>query len=254
MALGPHDTSPFKPLEQKLPNHVAIIMDGNGRWATEKGLPRTAGHQAGTENIARVLNALQSQSVKYVTLYAFSTENWGRPDSEISGLMVILQTAIDAQVKELHKRNVRIRHLGALHRLSPKLRQSITAAVDRTQGNTGLTLCVAFDYGGRAEIVQAVKRIIEQTSDPGEITEELIQSNLYLPDVPYPDLIIRTAGEQRLSNFLIWQAAYSEYYQTPIFWPAFDEKEVQRALDEYLLRQRKFGATSDALSEDHEYI
>lgn len=246
MTLDLHQMTPFNSLEPKLPQHVAIIMDGNGRWATEKGLPRTAGHQAGTENIARVLHAFQSNSVKYVTLYAFSTENWSRPNSEISGLMAILQTVIDDQVDELHRKNIRIRHLGALHRLPNNLTQSIASAVAKTQANTGLTLCVAFDYGGRTEIVEAVKKIIKTTKDPTAVTEDLIRSNLYLPDVPYPDLIIRTAGEQRLSNFLIWQAAYSEYYQTPIYWPEFDETEVQKALTEYHLRQRKFGSLSDS--------
>jgi undecaprenyl diphosphate synthase len=224
-----------------VPTHVAIIMDGNGRWAEQQGMPRLAGHRAGTENLRRILTSLQENGVRYVTLYAFSTENWGRPNDEVSGLLELLRGVIDEEVAALHEQSVRIRHLGALDRLPERLATSICDAVELTKDNTGLNLCVAFDYGGRAEIVDAIRNIVSSGYPPEEITEETIREHLYIPDVPDPDLIIRTAGEQRLSNFLIWQAAYSEYYQTPVFWPDFDDTEVVRALDEYARRKRRFG-------------
>lgn len=223
------------------PRHVAIIMDGNGRWARDQGKPRLAGHRAGTENIRRILGALHKAGVGYVTLYAFSTENWGRPRSEVDGLLQILSSVIQDEVDALHRSNVRIRHLGVLDRLPGALRESIRAGVEHTKDNTGLNLCVAFDYGGRAEIVDAVRQLVTQGATPEDVTEEALRSMMYLPDVPDPDLIIRTAGEYRLSNFLIWQAAYSEYYQTPVYWPDFDDTEVGKALEEYRRRQRRFG-------------
>ncbi len=224
-----------------IPLHVAIIMDGNGRWAERQGLPRLAGHRAGTENIRRVLGATYKAGVKYLTLYAFSTENWGRPHSEVTGLLEILQSVIREEVVALHAQNVRIRHLGVLDRLPDDLALSISEAVEITKGNTGLNLCVAFDYGGRAEIVDAVRHLIAAGMSPDQVDEAAISASLYLADVPEPDLIIRTAGEQRISNFLIWQAAYSEYYSTDICWPDFDAAEIQLAIDEYGQRQRRFG-------------
>ena len=224
------------------PRHVAIIMDGNGRWANERGLPRLAGHRAGAENLQRVLQTLESCGVAYVTLFAFSTENWNRPTAEVNGLLELMQTVIGECVDELNKRNIRIRHLGELDQIPGSLADATREAVERTAHNTGLNLCVAFDYGGRTEMVRAVRRIVAAGVEPHEITEDVIRENLYLPDVPDPDLIIRTAGEQRLSNFLIWQAAYSEYYQTPAYWPDFNDAEVENALDEYKRRRRRFGA------------
>ena len=224
------------------PRHIAIIMDGNGRWANERGLPRLAGHRAGADNLQRVLRTLDSAGVEFVTLFAFSTENWNRPTSEVNGLLDLMQTVIGECVDELHKRNVRIRHLGELDQIPASLAEATREAVALTSGNTGLNLCVAFDYGGRTEMIRAVRRIVAAGVGPHEITEDLIRENLYLPDVPDPDLIIRTAGEQRLSNFLIWQAAYSEYYQTPAYWPDFDGGEIERALSEYKRRRRRFGA------------
>ena len=224
------------------PRHVAIIMDGNGRWAKERGLPRLAGHRAGADNLQRVLQTLESSGVGYVTLYAFSTENWNRPTAEVAGLLELMQSVIGDCVGELHQRNVRIRHLGELDNIPTRLADATREAVERTTRNTGLNLCVAFDYGGRTEMVRAVRRIVAADVAPHDVTEELIRENLYLPDVPDPDLIIRTAGEQRLSNFLIWQAAYSEYYQTPAYWPDFDDVEIARALNEYKRRRRRFGA------------
>ena len=224
------------------PRHVAVIMDGNGRWAGKRGMPRLTGHEAGARNLRDVLHAMHRAGVEFVTIFAFSTENWGRPDNEVAGILDLLQSVIASEVGELHKSNVRIRHLGVRSRLPAPLADAIESAVSLTAANTGLELCVAFDYGGRAEIVEAVRRIVASGTAPEDVTEELVRANLYLPDVPDPDLIIRTAGEQRLSNFLIWQAAYSEYYQTPTFWADFDAAEVERALDEYKRRNRRFGA------------
>ena len=227
------------------PRHVALIMDGNGRWAQRQGMPRLAGHRAGTDNIRRTLRALGTAGVRYVTLYAFSTENWGRPKGEVNGLLEILQSVIKDEVQALHQEGVRIRHLGVLDRLPGDLVQAICEAMEVTKHNTGLELIVAFDYGGRAEIVHAVRSLVAKGVLPSEVTEATLKEHLYLPDVPDPDLIIRTAGEQRLSNFLIWQAAYSEYYQTPAMWPDFDDAEVARALEEYSRRKRRFGRLPD---------
>jgi undecaprenyl diphosphate synthase len=188
------------------------------------------------------LRALHGFGVEYVTLYAFSTENWGRPHDEVEGLLGLLQTVIANEVDELHKSGIRIRHLGVLDRLPEDLAKSISTAVELTHNNIGLNLCVAFDYGGRAEIVDAIRGIIASGCAPEDVTDELVQAYLYLPDIPDPDLIIRTAGEQRLSNFLIWQSAYSEYYQTPVYWPDFDASEVEQAVKEYKRRRRRFGA------------
>ena len=227
---------------QSAPRHVAIIMDGNGRWASERGLPRLAGHRAGAENLQRVLRTLGSAGVGFVTIYAFSTENWNRPTDEVNGLLELMQSVIGECVDELHRSNVRILHLGELDHIPASLADATRYAVELTACNTGLTLCVAFDYGGRREVVRAVSRIVASGVAPHEITEDLVRQNLYLPDVPDPDLIIRTAGEQRLSNFLIWQAAYSEYYQTSAYWPDFNDAEAERALDVYRRRRRRFGA------------
>jgi len=223
------------------PEHVAIIMDGNGRWAKQQGMPRLAGHRAGTANIRPILSALHAGGVRYVTLFAFSTENWGRPGAEVKGLLGILQTVIKDEIDALHRQNVRIRHLGVLDRLPYGLAQAITGAVELTRNNDGLSLCVAFDYGGRAEIVSAVREILAKGAEPTAVTEEAIRAHLFLPDVPDPDLIVRTAGEQRLSNFMIWQAAYSEFYQSSVYWPDFGEAEVRVALEEYGRRKRRFG-------------
>ena len=227
------------------PNHVAIIMDGNGRWAARQGMPRLAGHRAGTENVRRVLEALGRAGVRYVTLFAFSTENWGRPEEEVSGLLELLASIIGDQVRDLHASNIRIRHLGTQEHLPGGLADAVREAVERTRNNTGLTLCVAFDYGGRQEIVDAVRRMMEAGLSAEDVDDDSLRSFFYLPDVPDPDLVIRTGGEQRLSNFLIWQTAYSEYYQTAALWPDFDDAEVERALEAYRRRQRRFGVLPD---------
>jgi undecaprenyl diphosphate synthase len=223
------------------PRHVAIVMDGNGRWAKKHRLPRLAGHNAGGDNIRPVVKALADAGVKYVTLYMFSTENWDRPKLEVAGLLSLLARKIDRETEAFHQDNVRLLHLGRLDRLSQTLRKKVQAAVELTRSNTGPTLCLAFDYGARDEIVQAAKRIAGAPIPGNNLDESLFARHLYLPDVPDPDLIIRTGGESRLSNFLLWQAAYSELYFTPVLWPDFGPKDVEEALSEYKRRQRRFG-------------
>ena len=223
------------------PRHVAIIMDGNGRWAKKRGLPRLAGHKAGGDNIRPVVSIFADRGVRYLTLYMFSTENWNRPRIEVTGLLTLLTTKIDRETRAFHQENVRLLHLGRLDRLSRKLREKVQAAVELTGNNTGLTLCLAFDYGGRDEIVQAARSIASAGISSDKIDESVLARHLYLPDVPDPDLVVRTGGESRLSNFLLWQAAYSELYFTPVLWPDFGEKDIDEALSEYKSRQRRFG-------------
>jgi len=224
-----------------LPSHVAIIMDGNGRWAKQHGLPRLAGHEAGTSNVRRVVDRFNNYEVRYLTLYAFSTENWRRPDEEVNGLIHIFARMIDRETKALHEKGVRLFHLGKADSLSEELQTKVNKAIELTKNNTGITLSIAFDYGGRAEILDAARRIVRDGIRPEDITESLFSSYLYTPNVPEPDLIIRTAGEMRLSNFLIWQSAYSEYYSTPTLWPDFKDEEVDKALIAYSRRERRFG-------------
>ena len=223
------------------PQHVAIIMDGNGRWAKKRGLPRLVGHNAGGDNIRPVVKIFANYGVKYLTLYMFSTENWNRPKIEVSGLLSLLARKIDQETRVFHQDNIRLVHLGRLDRLSRKLREKVKAAVELTKNNTGLTLCLAFDYGGRDEIVQAARRIADAGIPGNNIDESVFAQYLYNPNIPDPDLVIRTAGESRLSNFLIWQTAYSEFYFTPVLWPDFGLKDIEEALSEYKSRQRRFG-------------
>ena len=223
------------------PKHVAIIMDGNGRWAKERGLPRLAGHEAGGKNIRPVVKIFADYGVRCLTLYAFSTENWSRPRIEVRGLLGLLARKIDQETQAFNRENIRLVHLGRLDRLSPKLREKVKAAVEVTKNNTGLTLCLAFDYGSRDEIVKAARCIVDADIPGNTIDESLFVRYLYYPDIPDPDLIIRTGGENRLSNFLLWQAAYSELYFTQVLWPDFGRNEVEEALSEYKHRQRRFG-------------
>jgi len=223
------------------PQHVAIIMDGNGRWAKKHHLPRPAGHNAGSANIRPVVKIFADYGVKYLTLYMFSTENWNRPRIEVAGLLSLLARKIDRETQAFHKENIRLVHLGRLDRLSQKLREKVLAAVELTKNNTGLTLCLAFDYGGRDEIIQAARRIAGAGIPGDDIDESVFVRYLYSTDIPNPDLVIRTGGEHRLSNFLLWQAAYSELYFTPVLWPDFGLKDVEEALSEYKRRQRRFG-------------
>lgn len=226
----------------RAPVHVAIIMDGNGRWARKRGLPRLAGHRAGTDNIKRIIEAAVEHDVKILTLYAFSTENWNRPLEEVSGLMTILAQVIDRETEELRKNGARLHHIGSKQGLDDKLLKKIDWAVDRTKENERIIVNVALNYGGRAEIVEAVRRVVAEALPADEITEEAVSSRLYTAGVPDPDLVIRTAGEMRLSNFLLWQAAYAEYWSTPVFWPDFGKEEFHQAIEEYGRRQRRFGA------------
>ncbi len=226
---------------QKIPTHVAIIMDGNGRWARARGLPRVMGHRQGTENIRRVLTAAVEYGIKILTIYAFSTENWGRPEDEVHGLLSILEQTLPREAPELNKNGVQLRHIGRLEGLSPQLQKAVREAMDLTRNNDRLILNIAWNYGGRAEIVDAVRRIIQEGLKPEEVTEELISCYLYTCGIPDPDLVIRTGGEMRLSNYLIWQAAYAEYYSTPTYWPDFDKNELYRALLAFNERQRRFG-------------
>ena len=236
------ETSP-----DQVPTHIAIIMDGNGRWAISRGLPRLAGHRAGTENLRRVIEACVEFGVKYLTLYAFSTENWGRPIEEVRGLMRILEDVIDRELMELHKQGTRLRHIGRLDRLKPSLRQKVLDAIEYTKDNERLTLCVAFNYGGRDEIVCAIQHMIEEGVSPDQVSAELVSKYLFTAGVPDPDLIIRTSGELRGSNFLIWQGAYSEWYFTPTFWPDFDKDELGVAIEEYKHRQRRYGHVPESI-------
>jgi undecaprenyl diphosphate synthase len=224
-----------------LPQHVAIIMDGNGRWAEKRGLPRLAGHEAGGKNIRPIVKIFADYGVKHLTLYAFSTENWNRPRTEVAGLLGLLSKKIDQETQAFHRENIRLVHLGRLDRFSQRLKKKVQAAVELTKNNTGLILCLAFDYGGRDEIVQAARHIADAGIPSGNVDESVFARYLYSPDIPDPDLLIRTGGESRLSNFLLWQAAYSELYFTPVLWPDFGRKDVEEALAEYKRRQRRFG-------------
>jgi undecaprenyl diphosphate synthase len=224
-----------------IPAHVAIIMDGNGRWAEHRKLPRLAGHRAGTENIRRVIEEFASFGVKHLTLYAFSTENWERPDEEVRGLMHILEDVIHKESQALHEQGVRLLHLGTMDRLSPGLQDTVRRAIELTKDNHRITLNLAFNYGGRAEILGAVRRIVQEGVALQDIDEATFSSYLDTAGMPDPDLIIRTAGEMRLSNLLLWQSAYSEYYCTPAFWPDFDQEELRMALTAYSQRHRRFG-------------
>ena len=227
--------------KDQAPYHVAIIMDGNGRWAKAHGLPRTEGHRQGTENLRRILRSCVKFGVKILTIYAFSTENWARPRAEVQMLMRILEGVIDRELNELHRNGVQIRHIGELSGIAPLLQKKIKYACEYTRGNTELILNVAFNYGGRDEIVHAVRRIVADQVPAEQINEALISRYLYTSDLPDPDLIIRTSGELRISNFLIWQGAYSELYSTPTYWPDFDENELGKALIAYSERKRRFG-------------
>lgn len=223
------------------PYHVGIIMDGNGRWATAQGKPRYEGHKAGTENLRRILEYSVEFGVKMLTIYAFSTENWRRPAGEVRGLMRILERVLDRELMELHKNGVQLRHLGRLEPLKPAIREKIQQAIALTQYNQRLILNVAFNYGGRDEIIQAIKAIIRDQIPPEEVSEAVLCRYLYTGTSPDPDLIIRTSGEFRTSNFLLWQAAYAEYYVTPTYWPDFDKAEYWQALCTFSQRERRYG-------------
>ena len=225
----------------KIPTHVAIIMDGNGRWALERGLSRLAGHKAGTENLREVIEASAEFGIKYLTIYAFSTENWKRPKEEIQGLMRIFKTMLDRELNNLHKNGVQLRHIGQLDGIDKELQKKVREAIELTKDNQTLVLNVAFNFGGRDEILQAVKQIVANGVNVDNLDSDQFAKYLYTADSPDPDLVIRTSGEFRCSNFLIWQSAYAEWYFTPTYWPDFNKKGLHQALVAYNERDRRYG-------------
>jgi undecaprenyl diphosphate synthase len=244
MTLVSETATQLTPALLRVPAHVAMIMDGNGRWASARGLPRLAGHRAGTENLRAIITASVELGIKYLTIYAFSTENWGRPEDEVNGLMFILADVIDRELEELNREGVQLRHIGRLERLEPILRQKVVNAVEMTRTNNRLILSVAFNYGGRDEIIHAIRDMVADGIKPEDIDEALVDRYLYTAGVPDPDLIIRTSGEMRLSNFLIWQAAYAEWYVTQTLWPDFGKEELQKAISDFAMRDRRYGRLS----------
>ena len=231
-----------EPAALAVPRHIAIIMDGNGRWARERGRPRLYGHRAGTENIRRIIESCVEQGVEVLTLYAFSTENWRRPDDEVRGLMLILGEVIERETQKLHENGVQLRHIGSLEGLPPSLQERVRYAIDLTRDNSRLVVNVAFNYGGRAELVDAIRRMLLDGVRPEEVTEDLVSAYLQTGGLPDPDLIIRTAGELRVSNFLLWQGAYAEFYSATVYWPDFDAAQLRRAIEEFGRRHRRFGS------------
>lgn len=229
------------PRFSKLPTHIAFVPDGNGRWAERQGLPRLDGHQAGAENMHRMVTYLNEYPIKYLTLYGFSTENWSRPQIEVQGLFRLLEEFIQRYVPDIHSAGIRLRHSGRLNELPVALQQVINMAVELTKANDRMVLNVAFNYGGRAEIVDAARHIVSDGIKPEDVDEELFGTYLYTADLPDVDLLIRTGDETRLSNFLIWQTAYSEYHFTKVLWPDFNKKDIDRALLSYSKRKRRFG-------------
>jgi len=227
------------------PQHVAIIMDGNGRWAKERGMPRLAGHRAGTENLRTIIRASAEFGIKYLTLYAFSTENWSRPRAEITGLMHILSDVIDRELDELNQEGARLVHIGHLDGLSKTLQDKVRQAIDLTKDNQRITIVLAFNYGGRDEIVHAIKLMLQDSVNPEAVSPELISQYMFTSGIPDPDLVIRTSGERRTSNFLTWQTVYSEWYFTPVYWPDFNKEELRKALEDYASRHRRFGGLAE---------
>lgn len=226
---------------QRLPAHVAVIMDGNGRWAKKRGLPRGAGHRAGVERVRTIIRMSSDIGIHYLTLFAFSTENWKRPTDEVSTLMSLLVEYLIQELPELHKKNVRIRTLGDISVLPDKVKAEIGRAVDTTKDNTGLTVNMAINYGGRQEIIEAVRKALGAGMKPEDVDDDWISSALYTAGEPDPDLLIRTSGEARISNFLLFQLAYAELYFTGTLWPDFDEAEYAKALADYAGRDRRYG-------------
>ena len=224
-----------------LPTHVAIVPDGNGRWAKKHGLPRLSGHREGVLNMLRMIQYINEYPIKYVTFYGFSTENWHRPESEVSGLFNLVEHFVDEQLNKIHENNIKIRHIGRLNGLPDSLQNAIKKALDKTTNNTGMTLGIAWNYGGRAEIVDAVTKLMSDANKPPQLDEKSFARYLYTGDMPDVDLLIRTGDTTRLSNFLLWQTAYSEYHFTNVLWPDFGKKDIDKALLEYSKRDRRFG-------------
>ena len=248
MAGAAMDGAKTPQLPERIPAHVAIIMDGNGRWARARGLPRLAGHRAGVDNLRRVIEAAVEFGIGYLTIYAFSTENWTRPPDEVRGLLNILDEVIDRELAELNRNGVSLRHIGRLERLDPALQAKVQKAIALTRDNRKLVLNIAWNYGGRDEIVYALQQILRLGIPAEEVDQALINRHLFTAGCPDPDLVVRTSGELRTSNFLIWQAAYAEWYVTPTLWPDFGRDELLAALVEYAGRERRFGGVPDAAS------
>ncbi len=226
----------------KIPEHIAIIMDGNGRWAQKRGLPRTAGHRAGIEALREVIENCSNIGIKYLTLYAFSTENWKRPQKEVSSLMELLVYYLRKEINLLHKNNVRIRTIGDIAKLPLKAQNEIESAIAKTFNNSGLNVILAINYGGRQELLQAINKItVEYCKNPDEIDEATISSYLNTAGIPDPDLIIRPSGELRISNFLLWQMAYSEFWFSNVLWPDFNKEHLNEAIKSYSERKRRYG-------------
>ncbi len=232
-----------------IPRHIAVIMDGNGRWAQKRHLPRSMGHNAGVEALRRVVQLCDDYHVPMLSVYAFSTENWGRPQEEVDALMRLMWETIRTDVDRLHRNGVKLRHIGRLADLAPDVQDAIRHMMELTKDNTKFELNVCFNYGGRAEIVDAVRELLAAGTPPEEITEETIGQHLYTRNLPDPDLVIRTGGEMRLSNYLIWQAAYAEYYSTPTLWPDFGHDDFIAALDAFAVRKRRFGKLDSQIAE-----
>lgn len=225
----------------RLPTHVAIVPDGNGRWAEKRGLPRLTGHREGVLNMLRMIQYINEYPIKFVTFYGFSTENWQRPEAEVKGLFKLVENFVDEQLNKIHGKNIKIRHIGRLEGLPDSLQNTIQKAVSLTANNTGMTLGIAWNYGGRAEIVDAITKLMADPNKPHHLDEKSFSRYLYTEDMPDVDLLIRTANEMRLSNFLLWQTAYSEYHFTDVLWPDFGKKDIDQALIEYSKRNRRFG-------------
>ena len=230
-----------KKLPEKIPTHIAIIMDGNGRWAKARGLPRLAGHRAGTENLRSIIEACVEFGVKYLTIYAFSTENWGRPRDEVEGLMNIFDEVFSRELDELNRQGAQLRHVGRLDGVRPSMVEKIKNGIETTKNNDKLVLNVAFNYGGRDEIISVIQKMIADGIEQEQINEEIIGRYLFTCGSPDPDLVIRTSGEMRASNFLLWQSAYSEWIFPEVYWPDFGREELLEAIIEYGQRERRFG-------------
>lgn len=227
-----------------IPAHVAIIMDGNGRWAKERGLPRLAGHRAGTQNLRQIIRAAAKLGIKHLTFYAFSTENWARPQDEVNGLMELLAEFIESEMQELHKEGARLLHIGHLEGLGSVLQKKVKDAIELTKNNTKIDVILAFNYGGRDEIVCAVKKLIQAGTPVEKIDIQSMSNAMFTAGTPDPDIVIRTSGEQRTSNFLVWQSVYSEWFFPETFWPDFSEADLLHILGEFSKRDRRFGGLS----------
>jgi len=236
---------------KNLPKHIAIIMDGNGRWASKRKLPRVAGHQEGINSVREIVKLSGEIGIKYLTLYTFSKENWQRPIIEVNALMKLLSRTIKKEINELDRNNVRLQIIGNISEIPKTTREDLLKGVEKTKNNTGLTLILALSYGSREEILNAVKQIAKEVEmgkySSEDICEKTIINKLYTKNIPDPDLVIRTSGEFRISNFLLWQSAYSEYYITSVYWPAFRKEEYLKAIGNYLNRERRFGKTSEQI-------